>query len=121
MEKVVIYLPDIRSCLPTRNEYETLRDAYKATVQRLINMPAVQNGDHQLTTIEPIISISDDDKNININSNNSDNAEPTADVAAADVPAAEPATEGDEVASSAAETDKALNYIDYKPKKKTKT
>lgn len=122
MEKVVIYLPDVRSCLPTRLEYEELRESFKATVHRLINLPAVeevsiQNGDHKSATAapeEPIISISDDDKNININSNNSDYAEP---LAAADVPADNAAvTENDEVPTGTAETDKALNYIDYKPK-----
>lgn len=119
---MVIYLPDIRSCLPTRLEYEALRETYKATVHRLINLPAadevsIQNGNHKPSTVapeEPIISISDDDKNININSNNSDNAEP---LAAAGVPAQDAAApESDEVPTGTAETDKALNYIDYKPK-----
>lgn len=36
VETVVIFLPDINSCMPTRSEWEKLQQTYKATFERVL-------------------------------------------------------------------------------------
>lgn len=37
VQTVVIYLPDIRSCLPTAEEWQTLRQQYKTTLEGVLD------------------------------------------------------------------------------------
>lgn len=98
VETVVIFLPDVRSCMPNRLEWETVSGNYKTALQTLLTnkssvndadkktlaIIADNNADSSTSTI-PVITISDDNDaaptvtvstieksstNININSNN---------------------------------------------------
>ncbi|XP_058127596.1 cell division cycle and apoptosis regulator protein 1-like [Anopheles ziemanni] len=44
VETVVIFLPDVRSCQPTRLEWEQLRLSYKASLTRIINCSSSSSG-----------------------------------------------------------------------------
>ncbi|XP_053682207.1 cell division cycle and apoptosis regulator protein 1-like [Sabethes cyaneus] len=43
VETVVIFLPDVRSCLPTQQEWEELHLSYKSHLERIVNIPCADS------------------------------------------------------------------------------
>lgn len=56
METVVIYLPDINSCMPTYSEWNILTQDYKAAVEKILNSktPAVSSTGTSLKNSSPL-------------------------------------------------------------------